>query len=176
MVVDALAEAEPALRISEKIFDPAEFQLLDDSIIDVSHTGWCLDWLVGNRLVWRFREIDLTQASSSCWTALSLMCGLCFVFIAWPKSNASSTQPPAHAAGERAGSTWPNGTIPTHPLPLPSMQVIENFDLFRRQLNVSEDDEAAIARAQVGADWAEWALPGSREQQWAAAGTPWQHL
>ena len=56
------------------------------------------------------------------------------------------------------------------------MQVIENFDLFRRQLNVSEDDEAAIARAQVGADWAEWALPGSREQQWAAAGTPWQHL
>lgn len=27
--------------------------------------------------------------------------------------------------------------------------MIENFDLFRRQLSVSEDDEAAIARAQV---------------------------
>ncbi|PRW20466.1 lysine--tRNA ligase isoform X2 isoform A [Chlorella sorokiniana] len=61
MVVDALVEAEPALRISEKIFDPAQFQLLDDSIIDV----------------------------------------------------------------------------------------IENFDLFRRQLSASEDDEAAIARAQA---------------------------
>ena len=36
MVVDALAEAEPALRISEKIYDPSQFQLLDDSIIDVS--------------------------------------------------------------------------------------------------------------------------------------------
>lgn len=40
MVVDALAEAEPALRISEKIYDPSQFQLLDDSIIDVS-LGCC---------------------------------------------------------------------------------------------------------------------------------------
>ena len=36
MVVDALVEAEPALRIADKIHDPAQFQLLDDSIIDVS--------------------------------------------------------------------------------------------------------------------------------------------
>jgi len=40
------------------------------------------------------------------------------------------------------------------------MQVIENFDLFRRQLNVSEDDEAAIARAQVGTGGAAGELLG----------------
>jgi len=44
MVVDALVEAEPALRISEKIFDRAEFQLLDDSIIDVSQAAQCFNW------------------------------------------------------------------------------------------------------------------------------------
>jgi deoxynucleoside triphosphate triphosphohydrolase SAMHD1 len=35
MVVDALAAADPALGISKKVWDPAEFQLLDDGILDL---------------------------------------------------------------------------------------------------------------------------------------------
>jgi hypothetical protein len=36
MVTDALLEADPALRISDKIHAPADFQLLDDSLLNVS--------------------------------------------------------------------------------------------------------------------------------------------
>ena len=36
MVVDALLEADSALRISHKIHDPADFQQLDDGLLDVS--------------------------------------------------------------------------------------------------------------------------------------------
>lgn len=35
-MVDALVEADSALRISQHIWDPAQFQLLDDNLIDVS--------------------------------------------------------------------------------------------------------------------------------------------
>lgn len=37
MVVDALLEADAALGITEKIWDPKEFVLLDDTILDVCH-------------------------------------------------------------------------------------------------------------------------------------------
>ncbi len=36
MVVDALVAADPALRITHRIRDPADFQLLDDGLVDVS--------------------------------------------------------------------------------------------------------------------------------------------
>ena len=39
MIVDALVAADPALRISEQIHDPADFQRLDDGLIDVSAAG-----------------------------------------------------------------------------------------------------------------------------------------
>lgn len=38
-MVDALTAAEPALRITEKIFSPEQFQLLDDNLIDVRLRG-----------------------------------------------------------------------------------------------------------------------------------------
>lgn len=39
MVVDALLEADSVLRISDKIRSPADFQLLDDGLLDVSGRG-----------------------------------------------------------------------------------------------------------------------------------------
>lgn len=36
MVVDALLESDAALKLSDRIWDPAEFSLMDDSILDVS--------------------------------------------------------------------------------------------------------------------------------------------
>jgi hypothetical protein len=42
MVVDALLEADSALRISHKIHDPADFQQLDDGLLDVSGGCGCV--------------------------------------------------------------------------------------------------------------------------------------
>jgi hypothetical protein len=39
MVVDALLAADPALNILDRIRAPADFQLLDDNLLDVS--GCC---------------------------------------------------------------------------------------------------------------------------------------
>ena len=44
MIVDALVAADPALRISEQIHDPSDFQRLDDGLIDVRSAEPCRAW------------------------------------------------------------------------------------------------------------------------------------
>ena len=48
MVVDALLEAEPALRICDKIYDPKDFVLLDDGILDLIENFDILGPLLNN--------------------------------------------------------------------------------------------------------------------------------
>lgn len=96
-----MCAADSALKITEKIHSPAEFQQLDDGLIDVS-------------------------------AGQGIACG------AWCSLGAAP--PPWQLQPARHITPTP---------PLATMQVIENFQLFGRMLNIEEEDEAALKRAQV---------------------------
>jgi hypothetical protein len=100
MVVDALLEADPVLRITDKIRSPAEFQLLDDGLLDV-RGGWCV-WgcpgFAANKLCNELRRMACRHPSPP---------------------------PPSHT------------------------QVVENFELFGRLLNLEPEHEAPLRSAQA---------------------------